>query len=313
MTWRLGACVLLAGGCLALLAGCENGSSGSGGASVSFYQQVEQAKKEPSPEVRARQLTRIGWEQARSGNELDAEDTLSLGAKACGEIEDATARAGAYAYLADVQIKLGNKLPGRNALAKAREAIDKIDVQEFKARSWCKVAKVHHALGEAEEAASALKTAEDLAGKLVDAEGAPDQVAQTLVLDVVALAYQEIGQPAEARRVTSAAAEVAGAIADPRQRSKSLVDVAVTEHTMGEKDAAAATFTAALASARKVDSVYNKVIALADIAENLYGCGDKEQAKQVLAEAESGVKQIPEPDWKDQARAEVEKLKGRVQ
>jgi len=47
-----------------VLMGC-GGSSESGPPKVSYDQQIAQAKQEPAPDVRAKRLTNIGYQQGR--------------------------------------------------------------------------------------------------------------------------------------------------------------------------------------------------------------------------------------------------------
>ncbi len=87
---------LLAIGFLGLLtAGC-GGTSNSGSGQLSFREQIARVKQETDPELRARQLIRIGRQQGKAQDLAGAEETLRLAWKDCDAIGDPAARAGRW-------------------------------------------------------------------------------------------------------------------------------------------------------------------------------------------------------------------------
>jgi hypothetical protein len=130
--WGIGLFVLA-------LAGC-NRESNSSEESLSFKKQVVQARKESDPEIRARQLIKIGYQQGKAQDLVGAEETLKLAWNDCESIADAEGRAGALALMADAHFKLGNREAAQKAIAASAAAADKIEQSESKVRSLARLA-----------------------------------------------------------------------------------------------------------------------------------------------------------------------------
>ena len=278
---------------------------------VSFIDQVAAVRKESSPEVRAKKLIRIGYQQAKAQDELGAEETFDLAAKACREVEDPSLRAACFRLLAEAQLRLGNRTPARKALDSAREAADRIEALESKARTLARLAQVEGALGDRPGAVDTLQSAEQLAAELTDADGNQDAFGQTLVLAAVAEGYHKIDEAAQADRVIAAALELARSVDDELRRCEALAGLAVTQHEAG-KQAADETFAAALAIARSIKSPYKKAHALAGVAEKLSRCGHDAQTHEILDEADLVADKIPEPDLEQQTVQKIRSLMGKL-
>ena len=81
MLWRGTAVIVVSVGLLGA-AGC-GGGSGSGG--DAYQAQVERVLKETQPDVRARKLIKIGYQQAKAKDSSGAEATFKVANKACRE------------------------------------------------------------------------------------------------------------------------------------------------------------------------------------------------------------------------------------
>ncbi len=304
--------LLMLGTVVLLLPGCGGKPSPAGKSSLSYVDQVAAAQKESIPEVRAKKLIRIGYQQAKAEDELGAEETFDLAAKACREVEDPLARVGSLVLLAQAQLKLGNSTPARKALDSAWEAADRIEAPESKARTLAGLAPVQDALGDRPGAIATLESAEQLAAELTDAAGNPDAFGQMLVLGAVAEGYHNIDEAADADRMIAAALGLAPSVDDELRRCEALAGLALTQHETTGKTGAEQTFAAALAIARSMQSPYKKAHALADVAEKLSRCGFHARTHEVLDEADLVADKIPEPDLKQQTVQKVRSLMGKL-
>ena len=177
--------LLMAGAALFVLPGCGGSPSSQSKSSVSFVDQVAAAQKESVPEIRAKKLIRIGYQQAKAQDEFGAEETFDLAAKACRQVEDPTTRAGALVLMVQARLKLGNEAPARKALQSAQEAADEIESPQSKARTQARLAQLQHAIGDRAVAVQTLKAAEQLADQLTDADGNADPFGRAILLGAV--------------------------------------------------------------------------------------------------------------------------------
>ena len=309
MTWRCLITGVSVGSLLFVLGGCKNGSSGPDGEPVSFRDQVAAAQKETIPDVRAKKLIKIGYQQGKAQDQSGANETLAIATKACQEIEDAASRAGAYALLAEAQAKLENRSDGQNALELAQEASDQIDHLETKARTLTRLARAQAALEDHQGADTTLKLAEQLAGQLKAGEKV-DVYGQVLVLAEVAKTYHKIGNLAGADRVLGSALELSGSLEDGRTRCEAITEIAATQTELGKAEAAAETLDTALEIAGQIEAPYGKANALADVAEKLSEAGLHAKTHKVLEEADLVAHKIPEPDIQGQTVERVRILMG---
>ena len=135
-------CVILLGiGLLGLLsAGCGD-TTNSGSGELSFREQIAQAKREADPELRAKQLIRIGCQQGKAQDMAGAEETLRLAWKDCDSIADPAAKAGALVLMAKANATLDNRPAAKRAADEALDAAAKIESAESKATTLALVAQ----------------------------------------------------------------------------------------------------------------------------------------------------------------------------
>ena len=297
---------LLVGSFLSVLAGC-GGSSKKGRSDVPFRKLVARAMKEPLAEVRAKKLTKIGYDQNKAGDRRGSEKTMELAKAACEAVTDQAVRAEVFAYLAETEGKLGHRSEARPAMKSARQAAEKVEDKQARALTMAKVGRVQGTLKnskgepETQKAVKILETAEQLA------TGLKDVSAKTTTLCEVAEGYRQIGRSADATRLFNAALEVAEKIEDHRVRCDAIAAIAAKQSAV--KEAAWKTFQSALQSAAKIKDVYSRIYAMADIAEKLSDAGFHAETHELLKQAEKLVEKIPEPDMQRRMLERVRTLR----
>jgi tetratricopeptide (TPR) repeat protein len=294
-------------GCLGLvscvLTGCGGSGTDSGKGGVSYPKMIAEALKESEPEVKASKLIDIGVQQAKAMAVREAEDTLEMAFRACGEIKDPRTRAERFSRLAErqAQAPIGNTSAARRSLKGAREAADAIEDAEPKAKALVGVARGQGAAKDLEGAVETLKAAEKIAGEL------PDAMGKTMVLGPIAAAYGRIGQEAESDRVLQAALAAAQGADNAQTRTNAMAEVAAVQSQMKKKADAEKTFNLTLESARKIEQPYGQCQAMIEIAVKLSKAGFAAKAHQLLKDAEAITPKIPEVDLQQQT---LEKIRG---
>ena len=165
-------CVILFGlGLLGLLStGCGD-TSNSGPEELSFREQIARAKDEADPELRAKELIRIGREQGKAQDIAGAEETLRLAWKDCDAIADPAARANAFVLMAKADVALGNREDAKRAADEALDAAAKIESAATKATTLASAAQAEGAANDPDAAAATLKSAEQVADKIAEPGG----------------------------------------------------------------------------------------------------------------------------------------------
>lgn len=291
--------VLLAG---VFSTGCGSDDRSGG---LSFAQRLAKAKKEPRPEVRAKEFMRIALAQAKADEPFAAEDSMELAKKTCREIEDPSAQTVAYSLLAEAHRRLENPTESARAANAALAAAGKVESVEIRARSLARVGRALGIAGSTDRAIDALKQAEQLAEPLDDLRG------RTLVLVEIAASYRKIEQPSQADRVIAAAMELAKTIEDARQQCEALCKVAARQHAMRSKETSA-TFDLALAAARRIEDPHSRAYALADLAEALSKAARHTKTHNVLDEAHRTAGKISDVGMQRQMLDRIRELKAKL-
>lgn len=288
------------------LAGC--GGKGGRTDGPTFQEQVASAMRETAPDARAKQLARIGYQQAKAADERGAREPLRLAGEAAQKVEEPVARAGAFTLLARAEARSGFKAEARASLATAMESAERIELGEMRARQWGEIASVQWAAGDADAARRSLASAEKIAATLTDFQGQPDPYTQALVLSAIAQTYQELQAPADVARVLAAAVDRAGQLSDLFSQSRALVAIGSAQQTTGHGKAAE-TFAQAHAAAGKVEKPHQRALVLAELAQAQAEAKLAADAGATLAEADRTVDAIPEADLQRQAREAVERIR----
>jgi len=278
--------------CGAALVGC--GGVDRGGAPP-YLEQVRQARQETDVELRAVRLIKIGYQQGKAQDAAGAEETLQLAAADCQAITDASARAGAWALLAEAHAGLGRKDAARRAARSALSAASEVKSNEQKAKTLCRAAMALGAVGETQSADDALEQAEKLAGRMDDPLG------QSLAFVAIVGAYDRLDRSERRDRAMHSALQRAEAVADPKKRCPALAELAAQQAELGQKDAAAKTFAKALESAGSIEEPFFQAYALGELSQRLARGGFAAQARAVLNQAERTAETIPQRDLQAQA------------
>ena len=299
--WLIGSVVCPTGGC--------GGSSDSQGQGISYEQQVQNALREPVPDVRARELMGIAAGQAKANDRFGARETMRLAAQACRKISDPVEQADTWLRMAEAEADFGNRSEAQKA---AEAAADVIDGIENAARKGTLLAALAQVLAKADDPLAATRTlaeAEQLAGRI---EGAAPRAT---AMCRVARGYQQIDRADEAKRVVDDLLQLAGTIEDPRNRCDVLVEIAIEQHKMKMTQAAAETFELAIEAAGAIQAsddigaAYGRSYALCEIAKKLSAAGNHAKAQGLLDKAEKLLPGISNLDLQEQMKQTVRKLK----
>ncbi len=298
--------VMLAGtGLIALtLAGC-GGASDSGPQTASFQEQIAAVQKETDPELRARQLIKIGERQGEAKDRAGAEQTLRLAKKDCESVAAAADQAGAYVLLAEALARLDNRSAARRAIQAAAAAAGRIEDLESKAKTLARLAEVQ-AYDDLPAAAATLQAAEQAALKTDDPQG------KILSLCAVAVAYGAIDRKDQHERVLGAALEFAKSLGDPQKRCAALGEVAANQSDLDGPDAAAKTFDLALEAAGQIADPYAKSYAMGELSKKFSAAGMHAKAHELLGQAEHLAKKVPQPDMRAEALENIRTLQRKL-
>ncbi len=288
MAW--GATVLLITSLGIIAAGCGRSTSTSAGG-TSLHQQVERAQNVSDPARRARRLIQLALRQDRAKDTGGAKRTLGLASDACDLVSDPAGRAGLLTLLAKAQARVGDS-GASGAADRALQATAEIDDAQTRLIALARMAEAQAAVGALQQAVDTLADVEN------DAEQLDDVAGRVRVLCRAAESYDHsrVGRPAEADRVIATSLVLAQTIADDRDRSQAIAEVATAQASM-KRSAAGATQQLALEAARQVKSDWSKAHSLHSIAVKMPNAA---AARKVLLEAETVAARVPEPDLKKQ-------------
>lgn len=286
-------CVLIF--CILGIAGCGNSRQPG----VSYESQIRAAMQIDSPDLRAHELIRLGYQQdSRGSDTLGSRKTLDAAELACAKISDATVRAEKYTMLADAYGRLQATSPSAKALEKATTAAEAIEAPAQKAGALAGVAAIYIVGAQKEAKANVLfeKSAE-LIGNV------EDPLAKAEALKNLGKALLRAERTDRAAETLAQAVEAAMTVPDAKPRSSILVEIGGVQSALPNSEAALTTIETALSAARQVELLYSQAYALAEIGESLIVAKQSERAKKVIEEAQAVSHRIPEPGL----QAEVDK------
>lgn len=289
-----------------LLPGCGSGSNTPAG--PTFKQQFDDAERIADPEARARRLLKLALDQHKGRDASGSKQTLASAVRACAGVKEPVPRCAVYVELASVQASLGNKLEAGQALKTAQAAAEGIVSPEEHARALCQIATIQgQKLQSKNDASDALDAAETLLEQI------QDPIGRTLIQVAIikACAAAELNKQGERVLVTGLAE--AKAQTDAATRADAYTHLAGAQFAMKQKEAALETLDAAVESTAKIERAYKRIYSLCDIASAYARAGDKAQAQKLLAEAETLVEKVPEPDLQTDAREHVRGLRDKLQ
>lgn len=281
-----------------VLAGC--GGSGEKSNEAPFHQQLEQAKREPNAESRARRLIALARRQVAARDLAGARDALLPAAAAAAEVSDPISRANLLVQLARAQLEAGQDSEARKTLSAAKETAAAIDEAMFRASALADIGQAYAAQNRPGSAAAALEEAQQTLEEVPGDDDSLLRHQRFQTLANIARGYHAAGEPATAETIVQQALKEADELADARQAARGRAVVARALVQMKQADQAQQVFERALEKARQIEDSLQRAYALLEIAVELRGAGRAGEARTALAEAESAGDQVPQKDLRDE-------------
>ncbi len=298
--WAVAAVLLLA------VAGCGSGDSAE---AVPLSQLVAQAQREPDPEFRARELIRLADRQRRLGDRSGARQTLALAQKACGQIADPAAQAGAWLFLARAYTRLGELSQAGQFLRQGQSALQRVKSPEDRVTVLIKLARAQFEMKQTTQAANTLRRAEEEVAAIEVGSGSgqlPLQEKAQLFVQLAA-AYQKWKQAAGARRVIASLEGLETQAQGPRDRSRLWALVAQARRQADMPSAEA--WKKAKQCAGQIEDPLSRGHAWADLAEAATAAGRAAEVGQLLARAQKAADQMPPGSLRNELLERIGRLR----
>ncbi len=286
--FRFSLCALLA---LSLgLTGC-GGSSKRGGGSVN--DQLQQARKQSTPDRQALALLRVASKQNAADDSSGAIRTATEAVELLIGSDDANATAPRLVSAAGFLAALGDKSTARKALRVAEERAGSIGDPVRQVSVLADAGGIYGnretGLADATAATAALTRARDAAFAVEDRFRAE-------ALAAVALGYTKGNVAAEAASMVEKLLETARSNDNPRAKAEGLAAAANVKAQTGSGDEATALLTEAAEVARGIERTESRAYALLAVGEATAESGDAATAKNVLDEAYAAADTVGDPE-----------------
>lgn len=293
-------------GCLLLALGCNGCGGDPPPAGPSFAQMIADAKKIENADFRATKLVEIARKQMDSKDTTGAENTLTEALRSAKEITDPGMKTAACAKIAAAYMDAKKPLGVTRAIDEADAAASAIEDPTTKAKAFASIAATESKLGDVKAAAARLKKTIELLSKIEN----PQQRVRAML--EVAQAFNEMGKTEDADRLLGEALDAAKSIEDKRQQAETIADVAAKMQVL-KKDAAKATFEAALAAADTIETPENKAYAYVKIGERMYQSGFQKTGLEAIAKGETFSADIKDGSVLKGFTDEVERIRVRME
>jgi len=295
------ACVLL----LAPVVGC-----GSKKGPATIAEQLERARKQGTPEGRARDLVRIAGLLVTAGDRTTAAKTLAEARKEVPAEGQALVCVPILVGIAEGYADLNQKAQAREAVAAAATMAAAIEDPLGKAQMLAQVGAVQGAkdggLGDPGAAETTLQAAE-AASKDVG------ERFRAKALAAVATGYADAGLGKEAAGIAATLEELAAGINELRPKAEAFAAAAAVRAAGGDKEGAAALLAEAAKAAKAIsDLPANRAYALVAVAKAFVANGDKKQALALLDEADKAAGKVGDPQQQKDAMQVVRGLQGKL-
>lgn len=292
---------------LAPSAGCGGKKKARKGKTIA--QQLEEARKEKTPDAQARKLVRVARGQSKSGDKAGAAKTLAEAASLIPADGEASVCGPRLVEIASVYADMEDRKPAREALKKAVERAASIDDAISRIRLLAEVGGIYGAktggLGDGRAAKEAL-------AKAVEAADSVEERFKAQALGAIATGYARAELAAEAGRVVDELESCAQAVEDLRPKAEALAAAALVRVQTGAKDAAAKLLVEAADAAKKIEekgmAAENRTYALLAVAAAQLAAGDAKAAGSLLKLAEKSSAQVPDPEGQKNALEKVRAL-----
>jgi len=307
-------CLVLAVAALLLApaAGCGTKKKTKKGRTIA--QQLEDARKEKTPDAQARKLIRVARTQFKANDKTGAAKTL---AEATGLIPadgEAVVCGPRLVEIADLYADMEDRKPAREVLKKAVDRAADIGDAISRIRLLADAGGIYGAksggLGDG-------KAAREVLASAVEAAGTVEDRFKAQALAAIALGYARADLAKEAGRVVEELEASAKAVEELRPKAEALAAAARVRAQTGAQEEAGKLLAEASDTAKKIEdkgmAAENRTYALLSIASAYLATGDAKAAAGLLKLAEKSAGQVPDPEGQKNAMEKVRALQSEAE
>ena len=297
---------------LAPAAGCGTKKKTKKGRTIA--QQLEDARKEKTPDAQARKLIRVARTQFKANDKTGAAKTL---AEATGLIPtdgEAVVCGPRLVEIADLYADMDDRKPAREVLKKAVDRAADIGDAISRIRLLADAGGIYGAksggLGDG-------KAAREVLASAVEAAGTVEDRFKAQALAAIALGYARADLAKEAGRVVEELEASAKAVEELRPKAEALAAAARVRAQTGAQEEAGKLLAEASDTAKKIEdkgmAAENRTYALLSIASAYLATGDAKAAAGLLKLAEKSAGQVPDPEGQKNAMEKVRALQSEAE
>jgi hypothetical protein len=287
-------------------AGCGSKKKAKKGKTIA--QQLEDARKEKTPDAQSRRLVRVARTQFKSGDKAGAGKTLGEAKGLIPADGDAVVCAPRLLEIGGLYAEMEDR---KTALETVRQAVEKsagIEDAVGKIRLLADAGAIYGAksggLGNA-------KAAKDVLASALEVAAGVDERFKAQALAAIAVGYTKADLAKEAGKVVEELEASAKAVDELRPKAEALAAAANVRAQTGAKDEATALLKEAAEAAKKIEekgmAAENRTYALMAVATGYLGAGDAKAAGSLLKLAEKSAGQVSDPEG---AKNAMEKVRG---
>lgn len=270
---------------------------------------LAKAKKNPKPEGRARDLTKVAGMQLNSKDKAGAARTLELALAEIPADGQPLVCVPVLVEIAQTYSDIGQRSSAKKAVEVAATMAGGVEDPQGKAGLLAQVGIAKAAAGDKPGAKATLGEAAKLAMNDV-----PERF-RGKALAAVAMGYVDAGLADAAKDVIGMLEGLAGGLEELRPKAEAFAAAAAVRAATSDKEAANKLLEQAAESAKAItDFPANRVYALVAVAKALVANGDVKGALTLLADAEKSASKVPDPEQQKDAiktvRVLMAKLKG---
>ncbi len=270
---------------------------------------LAKAKKNPKPEGRARDLTKVAGMQLNSKDKAGAARTLELALAEIPADGQPLVCVPVLVEIAQTYADIGQRSSAKKAVEVAATMAGGVEDPQGKAGLLAQVGIAKAAAGDKPGAKATLGEAAKLAMNDV-----PERF-RGKALAAVAMGYVDAGLADAAKDVIGMLEGLAGGLEELRPKAEAFAAAAAVRAATSDKEAANKLLEQAAESAKAItDFPANRVYALVAVAKALVANGDVKGALTLLADAEKSASKVPDPEQQKDAiktvRVLMAKLKG---
>lgn len=297
---------------LAPAAGCGTKKKSKKGKTIA--QQLDDARKEKTPDAQARKLIRVARTQFKANDKTGAAKTL---AEATGLIPadgEAVVCGPRLVEIADLYADMDDRKPAREVLKKAVDRAPDIGDAISRIRLLADAGGIYGAkaggLGDG-------KAAREVLASAVEAAGTVEDRFKAQALAAIALGYARADLAKEAGRVVEELEASAKAVEELRPKAEALAAAARVRSQTGAQDEAGKLLAEASDTAKQIEdkgmAAENRTYALLSIASAYLATGDAQAAAGLLKLAEKSAGQVPDPEGQKNAMEKVRALQSEAE